>query len=108
MKALLKIPLLCSHNGKNVLHIFNLKCHIRKHTGENLFQYNLCDKSFSDDTALITDMRILTGDKPHTCSICGKDFKDNSKFVNHLRTHTWETVSMQSLWNDFSTSRFSQ
>ena len=52
----------------------NLDNHQRKHTGESLYQYKHCVKSFNQIGTLIPHQRLHTGEMPYQCNQCGKSF----------------------------------
>ncbi|CAL4114731.1 unnamed protein product, partial [Meganyctiphanes norvegica] len=90
--------------------------HQIKPTEEKLFQYNLCDKDFSQlqnshlktqkshtgkepyqcniaflwNSHLKTHQRANTGEKPYQCNQCDKAFPHKSYLKTHQRTHTGE------------------
>jgi hypothetical protein len=63
----------------------NLARHMRKHTGEKLFQCRYCDKSCARSDDLAKHERSHTGDKPYTCRDCKYTSVDVSNMNRHCR-----------------------
>nr|XP_055072931.1 zinc finger and SCAN domain-containing protein 2-like [Misgurnus anguillicaudatus] len=75
--------------GKD-FYLYQLKVHMRTHSGEKSFYCTECGKYFSTKKTLDIHERIHTGEKPYVCSQCGKSFSDSSSFRVHQRVHTGE------------------
>ncbi|KAM7364191.1 uncharacterized protein ACRADG_000785 [Cochliomyia hominivorax] len=79
----------CPYCGKNFTQA-SLIVHIRRHTGENPYQCDQCEKGFPRRQDLVVHQRKHTGEKPHICNICGKSFSRANKLARHMRVHTGE------------------
>ena len=60
----------------------------RLHTGENLYQCDQFDKSFTQSGNLKVHKRTHTGERPFKCSQCGKSFTQAGHLKEHEGTHT--------------------
>uniref|UniRef100_A0A8C6TX22 C2H2-type domain-containing protein n=1 Tax=Neogobius melanostomus TaxID=47308 RepID=A0A8C6TX22_9GOBI len=80
----------CSHCWKKFLTKFNLKRHLRTHTGVKPFKFSVCAMSFLHNSYLKTHMRTHTGEKPFRYSVCGMRFSQNSYLKKHKRIHAEE------------------
>ncbi|XP_028415334.1 zinc finger protein 836-like [Dendronephthya gigantea] len=63
-----------------------LKKHLKTH-GVKAFQCDLCDKSFSVESAFIVHKRKHTGEKPHACDQCDRTFSQTGNLNRHKLTH---------------------
>ena len=78
----------CDVCSKTFAHSGGLKKHMTVHTGEKLYKCDICLQLFAQRNHLMDHIRIHTGEKPFECDTCGKTFARNSHLQRHKRTHT--------------------
>ncbi|KAK2723186.1 hypothetical protein QYM36_001754, partial [Artemia franciscana] len=61
------------------------------HTGERLFECDICKKRLATSRSLSDHTRTHTGEKPFVCNICDKTFRQKATLFIHQRTHTGKT-----------------
>ncbi|GFT93012.1 hypothetical protein NPIL_103241 [Nephila pilipes] len=62
----------------------------RKHTEENLFQCNECQRTFSDRRNFNRHLLTHSQEKPLQCEVCQSRFKRKDTLSRHMLTHTGE------------------
>ncbi|EFX88730.1 hypothetical protein DAPPUDRAFT_41368 [Daphnia pulex] len=62
---------------------FELKSHLSRHFGLNIFLCPVCGRQFSHSSNLSRHLRIHSGAKPYKCKDCGRRFNQ----ANSLHTH---------------------
>ncbi|XP_065150655.1 uncharacterized protein [Paramisgurnus dabryanus] len=81
----------CEQCGLNLFStVFNIKAHMRTHSGEKSFYCTECGKYFSTKQSLVIHQRIHTGEKPYECPHCEKRFRQKGDVNTHMRLHTSE------------------
>ncbi|XP_016996807.2 zinc finger protein 25 [Drosophila takahashii] len=68
--------------------VSSLTIHIRRHTGENPYKCDQCEKAFPRSQDLSLHRRQHTGERPSECKICSKKFISQNKLARHMRLHT--------------------
>jgi uncharacterized Zn-finger protein len=66
--------------------------HRRLHTGEKIFECDICKKKCTLKSDLVKHKRIHTGEKPYKCNICEKTFTHSSTLANHKSVHTGDKL----------------
>ncbi|XP_026834740.1 zinc finger protein 345 isoform X2 [Drosophila erecta] len=77
----------CPHCGLS-FPVSSLTIHIRRHTGDNPYKCDQCEKAFPRSQDLSLHMRRHTGERPSECKICSKKFISQNKLARHMRLHT--------------------
>uniref|UniRef100_A0A672ZBG5 C2H2-type domain-containing protein n=1 Tax=Sphaeramia orbicularis TaxID=375764 RepID=A0A672ZBG5_9TELE len=83
-------PFVCSVCGVRFTTKFNLRSHMRVHTGERPFSCLVCHKQFKYKNNIRFHMVIHTGEKLFCCSVCGVRFTTKSNLIRHTASHTVE------------------
>lgn len=75
------------------LSVWDLKKHMRRHTGEKPIKCRYCDERFSLFAARQSHEVKHTGVKPHKCTICDKSWMDRNCYRTHMqKLHPGEPV----------------
>lgn len=61
--------------------------YMKTHTGEKLFQYEICQSTFSQNSSLIKHIRTYTREKTFQCDECQSIFSRNSDLIKQIRIH---------------------
>ena len=83
-------PHQCQICGKSFTQKSSVITHIQTHMGKKPYNCEVCGKSFSRNSDLAKHIRIHTGEKPYQCTTCGRNFRIKEDLNKHIMTHTKE------------------
>ena len=83
-------PYKCLICGFCATHLFNLRAHIRQHTGEKPYKCDLCDYSATQSGHLNMHRKKHTEEKKFKCEVCGFQTFEFGNLQKHMRIHTGE------------------
>ncbi|XP_034401515.1 oocyte zinc finger protein XlCOF7.1-like [Cyclopterus lumpus] len=83
-------PYSCTECGKRFHHDYNLKNHMKYHTGEKAFFCSVCGLKCLYKSHLEIHMRTHTREKPFPCPVCGKKYAHKASMQSHMAVHTVE------------------
>ena len=66
----------------------SLNQHMKFHDESKALKCDVCLKLFSCKSSLEVHYRIHTGEKPFACQICNRKFARNSDLIKHHNIHT--------------------
>ncbi|XP_075222435.1 uncharacterized protein LOC142325044 isoform X4 [Lycorma delicatula] len=80
----------CTVCSKSLTRPYDLKRHMKIHTGLKPYSCDICGKVFAEGSSLHKHMRVHTGEKPYKCKYCFIRFKQSGHLQDHLLRHTGE------------------
>ncbi|XP_052091167.1 zinc finger protein 585A-like [Mytilus californianus] len=101
-------PFSCDVCDKSFTMKSSLVTHYKLHTGKNLMECDVCGKKFTKSYTYLRHIRTHTGDKPHKCDYCERGFGDKSSLNRHLTTrHKMEAPYICHMCNSKFFTKFS-
>jgi len=73
----------CSTCGKRFTDEYDLKVHLKIHTGDHPHSCSVCQKTYHNRYSLARHRRIHRYEYPLICTVYDKSFKDNKSLTNH-------------------------
>lgn len=73
--------------AQTTAHKGDFKKHVRTHTGEKPYQYDVCGAGFSQSAHLVTHLSMHKEEKLHQCPQCGKFFSQKGNLEAHMESH---------------------
>lgn len=81
----------CGECGREFALAYNLKKHLRTHSGERRYVCSDCGLAYTQSGGLKNHIKSVHGtDTNYTCHYCGKSFPIKDRLKLHLRIHTGE------------------
>lgn len=78
----------CPYCEKRFRDTFNLRLHVRTHTGERPYQCSDCGDTFAQKRGLLEHLNTHTGQRPFVCHECGKAFCHSRTLSKHCQLHS--------------------
>ena len=80
-------PYVCTLCGVSFSMQWQLRRHIKVHTGEKPHKCEICGRAFGEKDTLVKHIRTHTGEKPYICVVCGRGFAQSGVMKSHMSTH---------------------
>ncbi|KAJ0170059.1 hypothetical protein K1T71_014665 [Dendrolimus kikuchii] len=81
-------PFMCNDCGNTYSQSCHLKTHQLKHLGIKNHKCDECNAAFHLRALLVRHQKIHTGERPFSCDVCPKNFIQKRDLVMHIKTHT--------------------